>query len=121
MEELSDEDKLTVNRARKIRNFLSQPFNVAETFSGIPGQYVPMKDTVRSFDAILKGEVDHIPETFFLFKGTIEEVIDAYEESKMFDLVILLKMEKYNLRDYFDYASNIRWTKNYLSRHMGIC
>ncbi|NMB18571.1 MAG: F0F1 ATP synthase subunit beta, partial [Erysipelothrix sp.] len=63
MEELSDEDKLTVNRARKIRNFLSQPFNVAETFSGIPGQYVPMKDTVRSFDAILKGEVDHIPET----------------------------------------------------------
>lgn len=82
MEELSDEDKLTVNRARKIRNFLSQPFNVAETFSGIPGQYVPMKDTVRSFDAILKGEVDHIPETFFLFKGTIEEVIDAYEESK---------------------------------------
>ena len=82
MEELSDEDKLTVNRARKIRNFLSQPFNVAETFSGIPGQYVPMKDTVRSFDAILKGEVDHIPETFFLFKGTIEEVIEAYEESK---------------------------------------
>ena len=79
MEELSDEDKLTVSRARKIRNFLSQPFTVAETFSGIEGKYVSMKDTVRSFATILNGEVDHIPETMFLFKATIDEVIEAYE------------------------------------------
>ena len=81
MEELSDEDKLVVSRARKIRNFLSQPFNVAETFSGIKGQYVSMKDTVRSFGAILNGDVDHIPETMFLFKATIDEVITAFEAS----------------------------------------
>ena len=63
-------------------NFLSQPFNVAETFSGIEGKYVSMKDTVRSFNSILEGEVDHIPETLFLFKATIDDVILAYEESK---------------------------------------
>ncbi len=82
MEELSDEDKLVVSRARKIRNFLSQPFNVAETFSGIEGKYVSMKDTVRSFGAILDGELDHIPETLFLFKATVDDVFAAFEESK---------------------------------------
>ncbi|NLW14762.1 MAG: F0F1 ATP synthase subunit beta [Erysipelothrix sp.] len=81
MEELSDEDKLVVSRARKIRNFLSQPFTVAEAYSGFKGAYVSMKDTVRSFKTILDGEVDHIPETLFLFKATIDDVMSAYEES----------------------------------------
>lgn len=80
MEELSDNDKIIVNRARKVRNFLSQPFSVAETFSGLKGAYVPMESTVRSFEAILNGAVDHIPETFFLYKATIDDVIKAYEE-----------------------------------------
>lgn len=79
MDELSDHDKQVVNRARKIRNFLSQPFNVAETFSGIKGAYVSRMDTVRSFRTILDGDVDHIPETYFLFKATIDDVIAAFE------------------------------------------
>lgn len=74
MDELSEDDKLTVNRARRIRNFLSQPFFVAETFSGIPGSYVPIADTIRSFKAILDGEVDHLPEQAFLFASTIDDV-----------------------------------------------
>ena len=74
MDELSDEDKLTVNRARKIRNFLSQPFHVATQFNGIPGIYVKVEDTVRSFKAILDGEVDDLPEVSFLYVGTIEDV-----------------------------------------------
>lgn len=78
MDELSDSDKLTVNRARKIRNFLSQPFHVAETFSGVAGAYIRREDTVRSFRSILDGEVDHIPESYFLFKSTIDDVIQAY-------------------------------------------
>ncbi|HLV50285.1 MAG TPA: F0F1 ATP synthase subunit beta, partial [Erysipelothrix sp.] len=78
MDELSDADKLTVNRARKIRNFLSQPFHVAETFSGVAGAYIRREDTVRSFRSILDGEVDHIPESYFLFKSTIDDVIQAY-------------------------------------------
>lgn len=82
LDELSEEDRLTVNRARKIRNFLSQPFHVAETFSGIKGVYVPRKDTVNSFRTILDGEADHIPETVFLYKATIEEVFQAYKEAK---------------------------------------
>lgn len=82
MDELSEEDKLTVSRARKIRNFLSQPFNVAETFSGIKGAYVSRVETVRSFNSILQGEVDHIPETYFLFKATIDDVIRSYEDQK---------------------------------------
>ncbi len=82
MDELSEEDKLTVNRARKIRNFLSQPFFVAETFSGIPGSYVPIEDTLRSFKAILDGEVDHLPEQAFLFASTIEDVYRKAEEGK---------------------------------------
>ncbi len=77
MDELSDEDKLTVNRARKIQNFLSQPFFVGEQFTGIPGKYVPVKDTVRSFKEILEGKVDEIPEVYFRYKGSIDEVIES--------------------------------------------
>ncbi|MCL1936269.1 MAG: F0F1 ATP synthase subunit beta [Defluviitaleaceae bacterium] len=74
MDELSDEDKLLVQRARKIQRFLSQPFHVAEKFTGISGKYVPVKETVRSFKEILEGNHDDIPEPFFLNCGTIEEV-----------------------------------------------
>ena len=74
MDELSDEDKLIVNRARRIRNFLSQPFSVAETFNGIPGKYVKVEDTVRSFRAILDGKYDSYPESAFLYVGAIEDV-----------------------------------------------
>lgn len=73
MDELSDEDKKTVARARRIRNFLSQPFHVASQFNGIPGIYVKVEDTVRSFKAILNGEADDLPESAFLYVGTIEE------------------------------------------------
>jgi F-type H+-transporting ATPase subunit beta len=62
MDELSEEDKLTVNRARKIQRFLSQPFHVAEVFTGIPGKFVQIEDTVRSFKAVVDGEYDHLPE-----------------------------------------------------------
>lgn len=74
IDELSDEDKLIVARARKIRNFLSQPFHVAQRFSGIEGVFVKREDTIRSFKAILDGEVDHIPEVAFLYVGTIDDV-----------------------------------------------
>ncbi len=74
MEELSEEDKLTVQRARKIQKFLSQPFFVAEVFTGFPGKFVTMKDTVKSFKAILDGELDSVPEQAFYMKGGIEEV-----------------------------------------------
>lgn len=80
MDELSEEDRLTASRARKIRNFLSQPFFVGESFTGRPGIFVKREDTIRSFKAILDGEVDHISESNFLFKGTIDEVIEAAEE-----------------------------------------
>lgn len=73
MDELSEEDKIIVNRARKIRNYMSQPFRVAEVFNGIPGVYVPIKETIRGFRAILDGECDNLPEQAFLFVGTIEE------------------------------------------------
>lgn len=76
MDELSEEDKQIVNRARRIRNFLSQPFHVAETFNGFPGIYVPVKETVRSFKEILEGKYDHLPEQAFLYVGTIEEAIE---------------------------------------------
>src|SRR5699024_3614734 len=72
MDKLSDDDKRAVNRARRVRNFLSQHFYVAETFSGIAGSYVPIEDTLRSFKAILDGEVDHVPEQAFLFCATID-------------------------------------------------
>jgi len=74
MDELSDDDKTIVNRARRIRNFLSQPFFVAEGFNAIPGKYVPVKDTVRSFRAILDGKYDNYPESAFLYVGTIEDI-----------------------------------------------
>jgi F-type H+-transporting ATPase subunit beta len=73
MDELSEEDKKAVNRARRIRNFLSQPFHVAEKFNGFPGKYVPVADTVRSFKAILDGQGDYLPEDAFTYVGTFEE------------------------------------------------
>ena len=82
MDELGDDDKLIVNRARKIQRFLSQPFSVAEQFTGMEGKYVPIKETVRSFKEILEGQHDDIPEQMFLFAGSIDEVVDKYEKSK---------------------------------------
>ncbi len=76
MDELSDEDKLTVARARKIQKFLSQPFSVAEQFTGYPGKYVKLQDTIRSFKAIIDGEYDHLPENAFYMVGTIEEAVE---------------------------------------------
>ena len=76
MEELSEEDKLTVNRARKIQRFLSQPFHVAENFTGVLGKYVPVKETVRGFKAIIDGEMDEYPEAAFFNVGTIDEVVE---------------------------------------------
>ena len=74
MEELDDEDKIAVYRARKIQKFLSQPFHVGEVFTGIPGQYVPLKETIRGFKAIIDGEMDEYPEAAFMMAGTIEDV-----------------------------------------------
>lgn len=79
MDELSDEDKITVNRARKIQKFLSQPFSVAEEFTGMEGRYVSVKETVRGFKGIVEGEYDAIPESAFLFVGTIDEVKQRYD------------------------------------------
>ena len=76
MDELSDEDKLTVSRARKIQRFLSQPFSVAEAFTGMQGKYVPLKETIRGFKEIIEGKHDDLPESAFLFAGTIDEVIE---------------------------------------------
>lgn len=76
MDELSDEDKLTVARARKIQNFLSQPFHVAEQFTGMAGKYVPVAETIRGFREILDGKCDDLPESAFLFAGTIDEVVE---------------------------------------------
>ena len=83
MDELSEEDKITVNRARKIQRFLSQPFAVAEQFTGYQGKYVPLKDTIRSFQEIIDGKHDHIPESYFLFKGSIDDVVESYEKDKV--------------------------------------
>ena len=82
MEELSDEDKATVMRARKIQKFLSQPFFVAETFTGVPGKYVPLKETIRGFKMILDGEMDEYPENAFFNVGTIDEVIEKAQAEK---------------------------------------
>ncbi len=82
MEELGEEDRKIVNRARRIRNFLSQPFAVAEQFSGLPGKYVPVKETVRSFREILDGKYDDLPEAAFMSVGTIEEVVAKAESLK---------------------------------------
>src|SRR6202453_2902994 len=82
MDELSEEDKLVVARARKIQRFLSQPFHVAEVFTGFPGKFVPVADTVRSFKAICAGEYDHLPEAAFYMVGTIEEAVQKAESMK---------------------------------------
>ena len=78
MDELSDEDKRTVNRARKVQRFLSQPFHVAEQFTGYQGKYVPLKETIRGFQEIIDGKHDDIPESYFLFAGTIDEVVEKF-------------------------------------------
>lgn len=80
MEELSEDDKIAVARARRVQRFLSQPFHVAEQFTGLPGAYVDIKDTIKGFNMILDGELDHLPEAAFNLKGTIEEVIEAGEK-----------------------------------------
>jgi F-type H+/Na+-transporting ATPase subunit beta len=82
IDELSEEDKLTVSRARKVQKFLSQPFHVAETFTGFPGRYVKVEDTVRSFKEIIEGKHDSVPEQAFYMKGAIEEVLEAAEKMK---------------------------------------
>jgi F-type H+-transporting ATPase subunit beta len=79
MDELSEEDKLTVFRARKIQRFLSQPFNVAKVLTGQDGKIVPLKDTIRGFQMIVNGECDHLPEQAFYMVGAIEE---AFEKAK---------------------------------------
>ena len=76
MDELSEDDKIVVNRARKIQRFLSQPFHVAEQFTGLPGKYVPVAETIRGFQEILEGKHDDIPENLFLNAGTIDEVVE---------------------------------------------
>ena len=78
MDEISEEDKLTVNRARKVQRFLSQPFHVAEQFTGYEGKYVPLKETIRSFKEIIEGKHDDIPESYFLFAGSIDEVVAKF-------------------------------------------
>lgn len=82
MEELSDEDKLTVSRARKIQRFLSQPFFVAEAFTGTPGKYVPLKETIRGFKEIISGKYDDLPETAFYMVGTIDEAVEKAQKMK---------------------------------------
>ncbi len=82
MDELSDDDKITVNRARKVERFLSQPFSVAEQFTGMKGKYVPIKETIRGFKEIIEGKHDDIPESAFLFAGTIDDVVKKANASK---------------------------------------
>ena len=82
LDELSEEDKLTVSRARKVQRFLSQSFSVAEQFTGMPGQYVPLKETLRGFKMILDGECDSIPESCFLFAGTIDDVFEKAKNNQ---------------------------------------
>jgi F-type H+-transporting ATPase subunit beta len=77
IDELSDEDKVTVQRARKVERFLSQPFHVAEAFTGTPGQYVAIDETVRSFREVIDGEHDDLPESAFFMKGGIDQVVEA--------------------------------------------
>ena len=82
MDELSDDDKMLVQRARKIQRFLSQPFHVSEKFTGIEGTYVPLSETIRGFKAIIEGKCDDYPESAFLFAGTIDEVAERAERAK---------------------------------------
>jgi F-type H+-transporting ATPase subunit beta len=80
MDELTEEDKIIVGRARRIQRFLSQPFHVAETFTNIPGKYVKLEDTIESFERVAEGEFDHLPEQVIYMKGGIEDVIAAGEK-----------------------------------------
>ena len=82
MEELSEDDKIIVNRARKIQRFLSQPFTVAEQFTGMEGRYVPLKETLRGFREILDGKHDNLPESAFLFVGTIDEAVEKAKKAQ---------------------------------------
>ena len=82
MDELSAEDKLIVNRARKVQRFLSQPFFVAEIFTGQPGKYVPLKETIHGFKEILAGSYDHLPEQAFYMVGTIDEAVEKAKTLK---------------------------------------
>jgi F-type H+-transporting ATPase subunit beta len=82
MDELSEDDKVTVARARRIQRFLSQPFFVAEAFTGTPGKYVKLEDTVKGFKRIVQGELDELPEQAFYMKGGIEEAIEAADKMK---------------------------------------
>jgi len=80
MDELSEDDKLTVSRARKIQRFLSQPFHVAEQFTGMEGRYVKIQDTIQGFKEIVDGKHDEVPEQAFLYVGTIDEVLEKAEQ-----------------------------------------
>jgi F-type H+-transporting ATPase subunit beta len=82
MDELSEEDKQAVNRARKIERFMSQPFFVAEVFTGSPGKYVSLKDTIAGFKGILSGEYDHLPEQAFYMVGSIDEAVEKAKTLK---------------------------------------
>jgi F-type H+-transporting ATPase subunit beta len=81
MDELSENDRLIVDRARKVQRFLSQPFYVAEKFTSIPGKYVPVSETIQGFSGIIDGKYDDIPENYFLNKGIIDEVVESYKEA----------------------------------------
>ena len=83
MDELSDEDKLIVARARKVQRFLSQPFFVAEQFNGMTGKYVPLKETIRGFKEIIEGKHDDLPESAFLFVGTIDEAVEKAKKGEL--------------------------------------
>jgi F-type H+-transporting ATPase subunit beta len=80
MDELSEEDKLVVGRARRLQRFLSQPFHVAEQFTGFAGKYVKLEDTIESFERVLSGEFDHLPEQAFYMQGGIEDVVARAKE-----------------------------------------
>ena len=82
MDELSDEDKIVVARARKIQRFLSQPFFVAEEFTGLAGKYVPLEETIQGFKGIVNGDYDDIPEQAFYMQGTIDDVVETAKEMK---------------------------------------
>ena len=98
MDELSDEDKLTVSRARKIQRFLSQPFSVAEQFTGMKGKYVPIKETIRGFKEIIEGKHDDLPESAFLFVGTIDEAVEKADRSQKVNSSNRTFKEKYLTR-----------------------
>ncbi|MCL2708785.1 MAG: F0F1 ATP synthase subunit beta, partial [Defluviitaleaceae bacterium] len=82
MDELSENDKLIVGRARRIQRFLSQPFFASENFTGIPGRYVPLEETLRGFEEIISGKHDAVPESYFLYAGPIEDVLAKVKENK---------------------------------------